>query len=139
MKKNLTLLVLLIALVSSLSYGQESQKNTYTDQFIKDCIMEVFQDQADELVFNTTSKRLEIIKDFFSRVEIVYLPKTSDEKMAGISNLKLNNKYNQNLQHDVVFKKITFNPLKYHFTMFPERKNSFRIDNDYIISVNPIN
>jgi hypothetical protein len=79
-----------------------------------------------------------MIKDFFSRVSIVKLAKTTHEKIPSISYLKLNNKYNQNLTYDLTYQKNLFNPLKYHFNRYPKTLKKYRIDNDYIISVKPV-
>jgi len=139
MKKNITLLVLLITLISTLSYGQESQRNSYSDKFIKDCIIEVFQDQADALVFNSTSRRLAVITEFFkSNVSIEYRPEYKGKGFKLISSLGLNNKYNSSLQMDTHYDSSIFNPLKYQFPMNPRTKEMYRIDNtDYIISIYP--
>ena len=139
MKKKVTLLVLLIALISSLSYGQESQRNTYSDQFIKDCIVEVFQDQADVLVFNSNSRRLAVITEFFkNNISVEYRPEYHGKGFDLISSLGLNNKYNSSLQVDTHYDSSVFNPLKYKFSMNPRSKEMYRIDNtDYIISIYP--
>ena len=97
----------------------------------------VFKDKADELVFNSNSTRYDLIKNFFQRIEIIALSKTSSEKMINLTNLKLNNKYNQNLQHSVVTNILNFNPLKYNFNMNPKVQKRVRLNDDYIISINP--
>ena len=74
-----------------------------------------------------------------SRVLIEYRPKNIGEKMPSIYNFKLNNKYNKNLKYDDLYQKLSFNPLKYNFNMYPKVIKTFRIDNDYIISINPSN
>jgi hypothetical protein len=138
MKKKINLLLLFTSLIS-LSYGQSLKVNKYSDEFIKTCIIEVFQEHSDNLVFNNGSKRFEVLKEFMSRVLITYKPKTSNEKMPSIYNFKLNNKYNKSLKYDDFYQKKYFNPLKYNFNMYPKVIKTFRIDNDYIISINPSN
>ena len=139
MKKNLTLLVLLIALVSSLSYGQESQKNTYSDQFIKDCIIEVFQEQADELVFNSDSARYSFMSDFMkNQVVVEYHPEYTGKGFESTNSMTLNSKYNPSMQKDVSYNEATFNPLKYQLPMNTNKKVMYRIaDTDYILIINP--
>jgi hypothetical protein len=132
-------LILYSLFLFTFSYGQDLKVNKYSDEFIKTCIIEVFQEHSDNLVFNNGSKRFEVLKEFMSRVLIKYKPKTSNEKMPSIYNFKLNNKYNKNLKYDDLYQKLSFNPLKYNFNMYPKVIKTFRIDNDYIISINPSN
>lgn len=95
MKKNLSLLMLLITLTSSLSYSQVSQRNTYSDQFIRNCIIEVFQNQADELVFNSDSVRYSFMSNFMKHQVIVeYHPEFNGKSLVSTNSLSLNNKYN---------------------------------------------
>ncbi|PHS03184.1 MAG: hypothetical protein COA88_16005 [Kordia sp.] len=140
MKRNFTLLVLLIALISSLSYGQESSINSYSNQFIENCIREVFQDKANELVFNSNSRRLSAIQDFFkNRLEIVSYKQEYEQKdLIKLSSIGLSNKYNSQLTRDVSFNQSTFNPLKYKLDIFPGNTVMYKVDNtDYIIIIKP--
>ena len=140
MKRNFTLLVLLIALISSLSYGQESSRNSYSNQFIENCIREVFQDKANELVFNSNSRRLSAIQDFFkNRLEIVSYKQEYEQKgLIKLSSIGLSNKYNSQLTRDVSFNQSTFNPLKYKLDIFPGNTVMYKVDNaDYIIIIKP--
>lgn len=114
-----------------------AQSNNFSKEHIDNCILEVFQNHAEELVFNSSSTRYDLINDFFQRIEIVSSPKTSGEKLTNLSNLKLNNKYNQNLQHDVVTDVQNFNPLKYSFNMNPTVQKRVRLNDNYIILINP--
>jgi len=141
MKKTLTVLVLFIALIPLLSYGQNNQKNTYSDQFIRDCIVEVFQDQADDLVFNSSSVRFQYLTDFMKKQVVVeYRPEYSGKIFESTSDLKLNNKYNINMQKDDSYNESTFNPLKYELSMNPLNKKIYRISStDYILIINPKN
>ncbi|MDC3388834.1 hypothetical protein OAX11_04930 [Flavobacteriaceae bacterium] len=133
------ILYLLFLFTFIFSYGQDLKVNKYSDEFIKSCIIEVFQEHSDNLVFNNDSKRFEVLKEFMSRLLIEYRPKNIGEKMPSIYNFKLNNKYNKNLKYDDLYQKLSFNPLKYNFNMYPKVIKTFRIDNDYIISINPSN
>lgn len=127
----------LLFLFVSFSSFKSIAQNNYSDIVIENCIREVFKDKADELVFNSNSTRYDLIKNFFQRIEIIALSKTSSEKMINLTNLKLNNKYNQNLQHSVVTNIQNFNPLKYNFNMNPKVQKRVRLNDDYIISINP--
>lgn len=138
MKNKFTFITLLLLLISSFSFGQEIQK--YSDQFIKDCIVEVFQDQADELVFNSSSRRLAAIQDFFkNRIEIVlYKQGYAQKELIKLSSIGLFKKYNSELTRDVSFNPSTFNPLKYKLDVLPSNTVMYKIDNaDYIIIIKP--
>jgi hypothetical protein len=137
-KKNHTLLVLFLTMFYPLCHAQDFQTNKHSEKFIKTCVQEVYGNKANELVLNTSSRRLAMITDFFSRVEIVKLTKTAQEKIPAISYLKLNNKYNQNLTYDLKYEENLFNPLKYHFNMYPSILKKYRIDDFYIISIKPV-
>jgi hypothetical protein len=123
-----------MTLIYSICYCQESK---YSDEQIKPYIKEVFGDKTEKLFYSTNTKRLEMIKEFLSRVEIVNQPKVLNEKTLNISFLKLNNKYNKRLKHDDIFNKKLFNPLKYKFNLYPKKTKNYRIDNNYIISIKP--
>jgi len=140
MKKPITYLVLFIVLLSSLSYGQEFQKNNYSDLFIENCIREVFQDKANELVFNESSRRLNAIQDLFkNRLEIVlYKQDYEGKKVIKLSSIGLSTRYNNQLKRDENFNPSTFNPLKYKLDIFPNNTVLYRVDNaDYIIIIKP--
>ena len=139
MKTKLTFLVLFIALISSLSYGQNPQKKNYSDQFIKDCIREVFQDKADELVFNSDSARFSFMSDFMkNQVVVEYHPEYTGKGFESTYSMALNNKYNPSMQKDVSYNEATFNPLKYHLPMNTHKKIIYRVaDTDYILIINP--
>jgi hypothetical protein len=133
MKKK-TIVLLFMTLIYSICYSQESK---YSDEQIKPYIEEVFGDKTEKLFFSTNKRRLEMIKEFLSRVEILNQPKVLNEKTLNISFLKLNNKYNKRLKHDEIFNKKLFNPLKYKFNLYPKKIKNYRIDNNYIISIKP--
>lgn len=139
MKKHLILLLLIVALTSSLSYGQVSQRNSYSDQFINDCIVEVFQSQADNLVFNSDSNRLALITNFYqNQLSVEYRPELREKEFESTNDLNLLNKYNPTLQRDTNYNASTFNPLKYNIQISPLYKRMYRIANtDYIIIVVP--
>lgn len=142
MKKKVTLsllLIVLLTLMSTLSYGQISQRNSYSNQFIRDCIIEVFQDQADDLVFNSNSNRLQVITNFYKKqLFIEYRPELREKEFESTDDLKLNNKYNPSLLRDNSYLISTFNPLKYNIQISPLNKMMYRIaDTDYIIIVVP--
>ncbi|NHM04329.1 hypothetical protein [Flavobacterium celericrescens] len=113
----------------------------YSDEQIKSFIIEVFGNQSDELVFNSSSRRYEMIKDFLNnRFKIEYRPEYNGKGFKLLSSLGLNNKYNNALVMDSVVEISTFNPLKYNFEMNSKEKNIYRVDNtDYIITILPTN
>jgi len=115
--------------------------SSYSDEQIKSFIIEVFGNQSDELVFNSSSRRYEMIKDFLNnRFKIEYRPEYNGKGFKLLSSLGLNNKYNNALVMDSVIEISTFNPLKYNFEMNSKEKNIYRVDNtDYIITILPTN
>jgi len=120
-------------------YGQQKANNNYSNQFIKDCIVEIFQEHADKLVFNSNSIRLTMITDFLkNNFSVAYKPEYHGKKFDLVSSLGLNNKYNPSLQIDTHYDSRVFNPLKYKFPNYPRTKKMYRIDNtDYIVTIYP--
>lgn len=139
MKKQLIFITLLLTLISSFSFGQKLENQKYSDAFIENCIREVFQDQADVLVFNSNSVRYSLMSNFMkNNISVDYKPEYQGKKIALISSLGLNNKYNSSFQVDSHYDSSIFNPLKYKFPMSPRKKTMYRLDNtDYIISIFP--
>ncbi len=116
------------------------QKTKYTNQQIEFFVREVFQDQADVLVFKSDSGRLEMINNFLNRFEVDQRADLRKKAIPLLSILKLNNKYNSSLIIDTYYNPKTFNPLKYHFNMSSKEIQLYRIDNtDFIIRILPIN
>lgn len=118
-----------------------SSQNLYTDEQIKAFIIEVFGSHSNELVFNSSSKRYEMIKDFINnRFKIEYMPELNGKEFKLLSSLGLNNKYNNTLMMDTAVEISTFNPLKYNFEMNSREKKIYRVDNtDFIITIFPSN
>lgn len=101
-----------------------SAQKLYTDEQIKAFIIEVFGSQSNELVFNSSSRRYEMIKDFINnRFKIEYRPEFNGKDFKLLSSLGLNNKYNNNLIMDTEVDISTFNPLKYNFEMNSKEKS----------------
>jgi len=123
------------------SFSQTPPKNNFTDNEINDFIIEVFQDQATSLVFNTETYRYKLIKTFFKdKYFIEYKPEYTGKKFELLSTLGINNKYNKNLIIDTYYNPNTFNPLKYKFPLSSNSRKMYRIDNtDYIISIKTLN
>jgi len=116
------------------------QKTKYTNQQIEFFVREVFQDQADVLVFKSDTGRLEMINNFLNRFEVDQRADLRKKEIPLLSILKLNNKYNSSLIIDTYYNPKTFNPLKYHFNMSSKEIQLYRIDNtDFIIRILPIN
>lgn len=137
MKKHITYLILL--LFFSYSYGQEIQNKKYSDQYIEDCIREVFQDQADVLVLNSNSIRYSFMSNFIkNQVTVEYHPEYKGKGFVSTNSLPLNNKYNAKIKRDIFYSSSTFNPLKYQFSMNPNKKTIYRIGTtDYLMIISP--
>lgn len=141
MKKHITYLVLIVVLTAFKSYGQDFIERKHSDQFIKNCIVEVFQGETEKLVFNSTSRRYSLMKKFIKdQVVVEYRPEYAGKDFVSTNELQLNNKYNSNLQKDESYNPNTFNPLKYGISMFPSKRNIYRIgESDYIMIVSQSN
>ena len=53
----------------------------YSEEKLRQDIDEVFLDHAEKLVYNAKSKRFDVIRNYYSRIEIVTLPKQKNEKI----------------------------------------------------------
>ena len=140
MKKHLTLLVLLIALTSSMSYGQESQGDKYSDQFINDCIIEVFGNKSDNLVFNN-QERYKLINSFFNRAFINLRQDIPlDKNFPNLFDQPLNNKYAKQMTKDVNYNVGSqLNIFKYDIPMNPKKPTRYRIGStQYFLTIYPI-
>jgi len=135
------IIVPLAFLFVTLSFSQGKLKTTFTETEINDFIIEVFQDEATHLVFNSHSKRMVLITNFLNKqFTISYSPEYSGKKFKQISSLGINNKYNKKLQLDQNYNPQTFNPLKYNFPLGSRFKEMYRIGHtNYIISIEPFN
>lgn len=108
-------------------------------QTIDPRIQEVYGVKAQEFA-NQNPDWLKSMTDFIeNRVKISQI--TEDpvhEKYHKLSELKLINKYNPDLQRDVVFDPAHFNPLKYDFVFSAKTKQVYRVDHtDYVIVIEP--
>ncbi len=141
MKKKLTLFILTFTLASSLLYSQDFEKGIHSDEFIKNCITEIFQDKTTDLVYNNNSYRYTLLTNFLKKQVVVeYRPEYQGKNFKSTKSLPLNNKYNASIQRDYSYQKGSFNPLKYAISMTPNKKIIYRIaDSDYIMIVYPIN
>jgi hypothetical protein len=136
MKTPISLFVLPFVLITSLSFGQDFIAKKHSDQFIKNCIIEVFQDKS-QVVFDSNSRRYELIKHFFkNQVSVEYRPEYKGKKFESTNDLNLNNKNNSNLQRDESYDQNMFNPLKYKISMNPIKNQMYRIGlSDYIMTI----
>lgn len=123
------------------SFSQNKVKNNFTNDEIKAFVFEVFQKNANQLVYNVSPHRLNLITAFLNKKYVVeYRPEYADKKFELISDLGLNDKYNKNLLTDNFYNPNTFNPLKYNFPMSSKSKKMYRIGSThYIISINTLN
>lgn len=115
-----------------------SNINRLSAQQINSKIQEVFANKAQELVFNDP-ERLALITDLLTnRVQVVESEISSQEKYVKLSEVKLVNKFNPNLERDAVFVPDKFNPLKYDFNILPPATMVYRVDNtNYLIVIQP--
>lgn len=140
MKRIFTHTALLVLLFCASAFkSPETDCATYSKTQIESFIREVFGAQADELVFNNHSNRLQLIENFLKRVNVSQHPELAGKKFKLLSSVALQNKYNPAMTRDLVYNAATFNPLKYHFPMASRQREVFRIDNsDFLIIIEPI-
>lgn len=123
------------------TYAQTNVKTNYSDTFIKKCIVEVFQDKADELIFSSKSKSksLQRINRLFKkRLVIKHILNYTNDNVVLLSTVPLFDKYNKNLVVDTAYNSETFNPLKYKFKYKENKTMIYRIDaTDYLIFIHP--
>ena len=126
---------------ATFSFSQNKLKKTFTTTEINGFVIEVFQSEATQLVFNPSSKRMKLITNFFNKqFSIEYSPQYSGKKFKLVSDLGVNNKYNKSLQSDQNYNARSFNPLKYKFPLSSKSKEMYRIGRtDYIITINALN
>jgi|SRR6218665_436853 len=117
----------------------QQPESIYNKEKIEIYIREVFAEQADASVLkNDKSKRLSMITDFFTRVQIKSKPGYRDKKITLLSQVKLRDTDNPKLKRDDVFDPQDFNALKYNFPMSANEKKLYRVDNtDYLIVIHP--
>ena len=103
-------------------------------------IQEVYGDKTQEIVQNDP-ERIKVLNDLLdNRIKIVESPIVGEDKYPKLSSVPLANKYNPNLQRDLVFDPNNFNPLKYNMNFFTPTVQIYRVDNtDYIIVINTQN
>ena len=137
MKKIYILLVLCLFAVPAIS--QENTNNT-GNQAVDPRISEVFADQLQQLVLSDPQRLKNLNAILNQRYEVVDFTYKSDEKHPKLSSVRLFNKYNPNLQRDVIFDKSTFNILRYDLDFYAPTDKIYRIDDtNLIIIVHPQN
>lgn len=137
--RNLTTNFIVLLLFFCFSAFQD-KPSLYSQQQINAFVKEVFQDQADALVFTAKSKRLEMITDFLQRVHFESDEKFKMKKIPLLSACSLQNKYNPNLKRDIIFDPKTFNPLKYNLPMSAKSRTVVRVDDaKTVIIIEPAN
>ena len=101
-------------------------------------ITEVFGNQTQTLVANDRDRLKGLTTLLNERIKYVYSEEKSDEKYVKLSTVPLFNKYNPELQRDLVFDQGTFNVLKYNLPFFSQYKKIYRIDNsNYLLIIHP--
>ncbi len=138
MKKYVFLAILLITISS---FSQKKEVKQFTDNFIKECIIEIYQSKSDELVFNSSSNKAFLLTDFMkNRVVVEYQPSYKGKGFISTNDLSVFNKYNSSLKNDSFYDKDTFNPLKYlnSINLNATSKEIYRIaETDFIMIVSP--
>lgn len=112
---------------------------TIQSQTIDPKIQEVYGAKAQEFA-NQNPDWLRSMEDFIqNRVKVSQIVADPvNDKYPKLSELKLINKYNPDLQRDAVFDPAHFNPLKYDFVFSAKTKQVYRVDHtDYVIVVEP--
>jgi len=112
---------------------------TIQSQTIDPRIQEVYGAKAQEFA-SQNPDWLKSLTDFIqNRVTISQIAEDPvHDKYPKLSELKLINKYNPDLQRDMVFDPAHFNPLKYDFVFSAKTKQVYRVDHtDYVIVVEP--
>ena len=139
MKKQPTFFTLLFLLAFTSLSAQDFQEKNHSDEFIKNCIIEIFQEKADKLVFNSNSMRYTLMRNFIKHNVIVeYHPEFQGKGFESTNSLPLQNKYNSAIQRDQSYQIGVFNPLRYAISMSPNKKMMYRIaDSDYIMIISP--
>lgn len=131
MKTN-KIFVMLIFMYFNLTFSQTTAKST--PQLANQFIVEVFG--ASIAKDSQHYKNLE--KLLRERVVFVQEPMQENEKFPKISQMQLFNKYNSNLERDLVFEQASFNVLKYDLIFFSPYTKVYRFDNsDWLIQINP--
>jgi len=132
--KNKQYLIIFFLVLANLVCAQQFENK----QFIDKCIKEVYQDQADAMVFKHSSERYNIYKTFLKHISVEYHPELADKKITSTDDLDLNNEYNSNLKYDKSYNANTFNPIKYLFPFITYNQKVFRIaQTDYLIIISP--
>lgn len=126
---------------SSFLFAQQSPKNDFTKSEVETLVIEIFQHKNARLILDTRSKRMQLITRFLDKqYSVSYSPEYKGKNYKKLSDLKLNNKYNKQLQIDKNYNPKTFNPLKYKFPLHSRTNEVYRIGNtDYIITINALN
>lgn len=83
---------------------------------------------------------MHLITRFFKKqYSVAYTPQYKNKKFKSTSGLKLNNKYNKNLETDVNYNPNTFNPLKYRFPLNSNSDELYRVGNtEYVITIHKL-
>jgi len=99
-------------------------------------IQEVYGDKTQEIAQNDP-ERIKLLNDLLdNRIKIIESPIVGEDKYPKLSSVPLANKYNPNLQRDLVFDPNNFNPLKYNMNFFTSEVQIYRVDNtDYLIVI----
>lgn len=106
-------------------------------QQVNSKIQEVYGDKTQEIV-QSDPERIKLLNDLLdNRIKIIEMPVNEKEVYPKLSDMPLLNKYNSQLQRDLVFNPDTFNPLKYSLNFFSLKTEVYRVDNTaFLIVIN---
>jgi parvulin-like peptidyl-prolyl isomerase len=128
--KTVKILFFLFVCVSCAAFSQQH------DVDLK--IREVFNNDAESLVFSDNDRLAFYSQLINQRVEFAQAPQTTDEKYPRLSQCALLNKYNSYLQRDEQFDPATFNILKYDLSFTSQHTVVYRVDNtDWLLIIHP--
>jgi len=123
--------------VKVVSYN-DNVKQPLTSQEM-DFLVEAYSDKLEKYILSRPS-RLKDVKDIFrNRVKIELASRNEKSAyMPLLSTVPLFTTYNSDLQQDVTFNKMKFNPFKYQFHFHAFGTSMYRIDNtDYVVIIKP--
>ena len=106
-------------------------------QQVNSKIQEVYGDKTQEIA-QSDPERIKLLNDLLdNRIKIIEMPVNEKEVYPKLSDMPLLNKYNSQLQRDLVFNPDTFNPLKYSLNFFSLKTEVYRVDNTaFLIVIN---
>ena len=105
---------------------------------VNNYIKEVFGRKANNLVFSNQQRYKAFSELLTKRYYIIEKKERPGEKLLRLSEVPLNNKYNNALERNISFNPYHFNPLKYQLEFFTTKKRMYRVDQtNYVVVLLP--